>query len=115
MKLYAHPFSSYCWKAEIAFYELGVPYQLQMLSPDNPKAGEELAAMWPLAKMPLLADGETVVFEATAIIEHLNLKFGGALIPGGEAGVRVRMMDRVFDNYVMTPMQAIVGDALRPE
>jgi glutathione S-transferase len=25
------------------------------------------------------------------------------------------MMDRIFDNYVMTPMQKIVGDSLRPE
>ena len=25
------------------------------------------------------------------------------------------MMDRFFDNYVMTPMQKIVGDRLRPE
>ncbi len=25
------------------------------------------------------------------------------------------MMDRIFDNYVMTPMQRIVGDRLRPE
>ena len=25
------------------------------------------------------------------------------------------MLDRVFDNYVMTPMQAIVADAMRPE
>lgn len=26
----------------------------------------------------------------------------------------VRMMDRLFDNYVMAPMQAIVADRLRP-
>jgi glutathione S-transferase len=25
------------------------------------------------------------------------------------------MLDRIFDNYVMAPMQAIVGNALRPE
>jgi glutathione S-transferase len=37
------------------------------------------------------------------------------LIPDGDASVEVRMFDRVFDNYVMTPMQKIVGNQLRPE
>jgi glutathione S-transferase len=31
------------------------------------------------------------------------------------AAVEVRMMDRVFDNYVSTPQQKIVADRLRPE
>jgi glutathione S-transferase len=30
------------------------------------------------------------------------------------AALDVRMMDRFFDNYVMTPMQKIVFDAIRP-
>ena len=38
------------------------------------------------------------------------------LIPAdAKDAVAVRMLDRVFDNYVMGPMQAIVSDALRPE
>jgi glutathione S-transferase len=117
MKLYAHPFSSYCQKAEIAFYEADIPYALQMLSPDNPASGAELAALSPVGKFPLLVDGEAVVFEATAIIEHLAARYPAAapLIPGGEAGVQVRMLDRVFDNYVMHPMQTLVGDRLRDE
>jgi glutathione S-transferase len=37
------------------------------------------------------------------------------LIPeDGAAALEARMMDRVFDNYIMTPMQTAVGDALRP-
>ena len=61
------------------------------------------------------SDGDTAVFEATAIIEYLQAVHTGPveLIPADpEAAVKVRMMDRVFDNYVMT---VIVGDALRPE
>ena len=37
------------------------------------------------------------------------------LIPDGDAGIEARMLDRVFDNYVMTPMQKIVLDKRRPE
>jgi glutathione S-transferase len=117
MELYAHPFSSYSQKAEIAFYENGIAYDLAMLSPDNPAAGVELAALSPVGKFPLLVDGDAVVFEATAIIEHLAQRHPGPLklIPDGEAGVRVRMLDRVFDNYVMTPTQKLVFDQLRAE
>ena len=50
-------------------------------------------------------------------VEHLDLRHRGRvrLVPDDpEAALDVRMMDRVFDNYVMTPMQKIVGDHLRP-
>ena len=59
----------------------------------------------------MLKDGDTVVIEATAIIEHLALYHPGKapLLPGDRArAVVARMLDRVFDNYVMGSMQRIV-------
>lgn len=116
MKLYAHPFSSYCWKALIAFYENDVAFDYRSL--EEPGASVELAALWPLKRFPLLVDGDHTVFEATSIIEHLAIHHPGpvALIPADPArAVEVRMMDRVFDNYVSTPQQRIVFNAIRPE
>jgi glutathione S-transferase len=55
--------------------------------------------------------------EASIIIEHLGLHHPGPmrLIPEApQAALDVRMMDRFFDNYVMTPMQKIVADRIRP-
>jgi glutathione S-transferase len=115
--LYAHPFSSYCQKVLIALYEGATPFEFRMLSPDNPAAGREFVSLWPLRRMPVLRDGEQTLMEATVIIEHLDLHHPGParLLPADpRAAVRVRFMDRVFDNYVMTPMQKIVGDHLRP-
>jgi glutathione S-transferase len=66
----------------------------------------------------LLVDGETTVFETSAIIEHLVAFHPGPvpLIPAdAKQAAPVRMLDRVFDNDVMVPMQAIVLDARRPE
>lgn len=60
----------------------------------------------------------TAVFEATAIIEYLVAVHPGfvTLIPAHrEAAVNVRMMDRVFDNYVTNVTNVMVGNALRPE
>jgi glutathione S-transferase len=115
--LYAHPFSSYCQKVLIALYEGATPFEFRTLSRDNPAAGAEFATLWPLRRMPVLRDGEQTLMEATVIIEHLDLHHPGParLLPADpRAAVRVRFMDRVFDNYVMTPMQKIVGDYLRP-
>ncbi len=115
LTLYAHPFSSYCQKAIVALYEKDLPFQLRLLA--DAESFAELEALWPMKKFPVLKDGERVVLEATGIIEHLDVRHPGAarLIPADpDAAVEVRMMDRVFDNYVSEPMQKLVGDALRP-
>ncbi len=75
-----------------------------------------MTALWPLKKFPvLLDDGQTYV-ESSIIIEHLAIRHPGAvqLIPKDpQDALEVRMMDRFFDNYVMTPMQRIVADSMR--
>jgi glutathione S-transferase len=117
LQLFAHPFSSYCQKVLIAFYENDTPFDFRLLEPDEAETGAEFAAHWPIGKFPLLVDDGKPVFEATIIIEHLGLHHPGPaqLIPADpRAALPVRMLDRFFDNYVMTPMQRIVGEALRP-
>ena len=116
MKLYAHPFSSYCQKVLIALYENGTPFELRMLAPGDRQAAAEHEALWPLKRMPVLVDEGRTVVEASIIIEHLGLHHPGRvrLIPEDpRAALDVRMMDRFFDNYVMTPMQKIVFDSTR--
>lgn len=114
MKLYAHPFSSYCQKVLIALYENAMPFEYRSL--EDPDASAELASLWPLKRFPVLVDQGRTVLETSTIIEYLQLHYPGPvrLIPEGDAGIEVRMLDRVFDNYVMTPMQKIVLDQLRP-
>ena len=116
IELYAHPFSSYCQKVLIPLYENDIPFQLRLLG-GNDHVDAEFAALWPLRKLPILVDGGRTVVEATIIIEHLDLHHPGPvrLIPGDpRVALDARMMDRFFDNYVMTPMQRNVGDSLRP-
>ena len=118
LQLFAHPFSSYCWKVMIALYENALPFDLRMLDPDHPANGAEWARLWPLRKMPVLLDGDRAVMETSAIIEHLQLFHPGPvrLIPADPAAVvETRMLDRIFDNYVMTPVTTLVLDAMRGE
>lgn len=114
MKLYAHPFSSYSQKVLIALYENAQPFEY--LNLEDAVASAELAALWPLKRFPVLLDRDKTILESSTIIEHLQHHHPGplCLIPAGDAGIEVRMLDRVFDNYVMTPMQKVVIDNLRP-
>lgn len=117
LQLFAHPFSSYCQKALIAFYENDIEVDFRLLDSD-PAAFAEFTGLWPIGKFPMLVDDGRVIFEATSIIEHLAVHHPGpvALIPAdAAAAVEVRMLDRFFDNYVMNAMQPIVANALRPE
>ena len=76
----------------------------------------ELEALWPVRKMPALVDGDRTIVEASIIIEYLGQRYPGPVTlipPGRDAALPVRMLDRFFDNYVMTPMQKIVLDFIR--
>ncbi|AUW57202.1 glutathione S-transferase [Sphingobium sp. SCG-1] len=118
LQLFGHPFSSYCQKAIIAFYENDIPFTLRMVSPDEPDNAAEWAEVWPIKRFPVLQDGEQVLAEASIIVEYLDIHYPGPvrLIPEDrDAALRVRMMDRFFDNYISTPQQKIVFNALRPE
>jgi len=115
IELFSHPFSSYCQKALIAFYENDVPFTERMLEDEG--VGEELASLWPMKRFPILRENGRVVFEATSIIDYLQARHPGPvmLIPEDpDVAVEVRMLDRFFDNYVMTPQGKFVFDALRP-
>jgi glutathione S-transferase len=118
MRLYGHPFSSYCQKALIAFYENDIPFDFRVLAPGNDEIAAEHAALWPLKRMPVLVDEGRTIVESSIIVEHLALYHPGPvqLLPDDRrAALEVRMMDRFFDNYIMTPMQRIVFDRIRPE
>ena len=117
LKLFSHPFSSYCQKVLTALYENDTPFEVQLLEGTDSPAMRELARLWPMKRFPVLVDGKHTVIEATCIIEHLHLYHPGRvrLLPDDpRAAMEVRFMDRFFDNYVSTPQQKVVFDSLRP-
>ena len=115
--LHAHPLSSYCWKALIALYEKGLDFELRLVDFGDEANAAAFRALWPIARMPVLqADGRAIV-EATIVVEYLDLRHPdpARLIPDDpKAALAVRMLDRIFDNYVMTPMQKIVFNRFCP-
>lgn len=116
LKLYGHPFSSYTWKALIPFYANRLEFDFRKVGGVNADDDAFVQAASPQGKFPVLVDGDTTVFEATSIIEHLALHqlAGAGLLPSDrDAAVEFRKMDRVFDNYVMNVMQRTVDEFIR--
>jgi glutathione S-transferase len=107
LQLYGHRFSSYTWKPLIALYEAGTPFEFRDVEDVNVQA--QLNGHWPTGKFPLLVENGVPIMESSIIIEHV----APALIPTDRDAAReVRLLDRIFDNAVMTPMQAVVAEHL---
>lgn len=118
LTLHYHPLSSHCWKLLIALAENGTPFEAREVNLGDPAARAAYAALWPTAKIPLLVDGERVVPETSIQMEYLDHTHPGAtrLLPEGfDAQLQVRLWDRLFDQYVMDPMQRYIAQVLRPE
>jgi glutathione S-transferase len=122
LTLHYHPLSSYCHKVLIALDELGIEVDRQLLNLGDPEERAAYLKLWPTGKMPLLVDDGRVVAETSIIIEYLqrhHARDGRKLIPDdaqdANHALDVRLWDRLFDLYVMTPMQAHTNDLLRAE
>ncbi|MCW3797939.1 glutathione S-transferase family protein [Sphingomonas sp. BN140010] len=113
LQLYGHPFSSYTWKALIPLWADGTPFEFRSVE----QHGTEFTELSPFGQFPLLVDDGQVVAESSIIIEYLQRHHPGPnrWIPDGDAGLRVRFLDRVFDQRVMDKATVPVGNVLRPD
>jgi glutathione S-transferase len=116
--LYYHPLSSFCQKVLIALYENATPFTAQFV--DLGAGDPPFAAAWPIRKFPVLRDeaADRWIAESSIIIEYLDQHYPGPspLLPRDpDRALEVRMGDRFIDLYIHLQLQAIVGDALRPD
>jgi glutathione S-transferase len=118
LTLHFHPFSSYCQKVLIPLYEAGTPFRPHQVDLGDPASADAFRALWPMGRFPVLVDearGATIP-ESSIIVEYLDQHYPGdaPMLPRDpEQRLQVRMLDRFFDGFVMTPMQKIVGDHIR--
>lgn len=112
LTLYGHTFSSYTWKAQIAFYANDTAFTFHQVDPREPNDAAFLRKAHPFGKFPILTDGERTILESSAIIEYVAFEYPGPapLIPADPMeALTVRTLDRLFDNYVMASMQRVVN------
>jgi glutathione S-transferase len=115
LELYLHPLASYCWKVLLALYETEIPFAPRIVDLGDPAQRDELAAIWPITRFPVLRDHarDQIVPETSIIIEYLARHYPQAahLVPDD---LDVRARDRFCDLYVQEPMGRIVRDLLVP-
>jgi len=84
--LLGDPRSTYVRTARMAFAEKGVAITLKPVAPHSP----ELLAVNPLGRMPALLDGETPIWETSAIVRYVDECFGeGPLLTPQSIGARM--------------------------
>lgn len=119
LTLWYHPYAAYGQKAVVAFYELGLPFERRVVDHRDEALMAEFRRVSPFAKMPVLMDstsGQTI-YESSIVVEWLDQRSGGnRLVPTQvDAGLEVRLVDRILDTYVGGPMNRIVLEMFRPE
>src|SRR6185437_1647319 len=120
LTLYYHPLSSFCWKTLIALYEAGVAFEARQVNLGDPADRAAFAAVWPLAKFPVLRDEARArtIPESSIIVDYLAQYYPAAapLLPADpDANRQVRLIDRLIDSYIHLPFQGIVSERLRPD
>ena len=120
LKLYYHPFASFCQKALIALYEKDLAFEPVFIDLGDPEHRARLASVWPMMKFPVLRDERAlrIIPESSLIIEYLDeiAPDRAPMIPADRrAALQARMWDRFFDGFVAVNVTKIVVDEFRGE
>jgi glutathione S-transferase len=82
MKLYDFAFSPNCRKVRALVYELGIAVELVPIDlVKGAQRSPDFLALNPNGRVPVLVDGDFVLWESTAILRYLAAKSGSALVP----------------------------------
>jgi glutathione S-transferase len=120
--LYYGSGSPYAWRVQLALEHKALPYERKVLSfsaGDTRKP--EFLALNPRHRVPVLVDGEFVLYESNAIVEYLDEAYpaqGARLFPGDvRTRALVRRLILEVDNYFDKAVDPVVDEAFyaKPE
>ena len=107
--------SSYCWRVQLALEHKGLEYRSHLLKFDQQEhKAPQMLAMNPRGRLPVLRDGDYVVFESLAILYYLDRKYPEPPIFGRtpeEAGVIMRVICE-YQAYAEPSLMQIIGTML---
>ena len=117
LTLYYGSGSPYAWRTQFALEHKALPYELKVLSfsaGDTRKP--EFVALNPRHQVPVLVDGDFVLYESNAIVEYIDEAYpgrGAPLFPG-DAKTRAisRRMILEVDNYYSVASDKLLEQAL---
>jgi len=109
--------SPYAWRVWLALEHKALPYTLRMLSFSGGDLKQpQFLALNPRGKVPVLVDGDVVLYESAAILDYLHDAYphsGERLLPDDiQARARARRLVREADSYLAPAMEHLVDDIL---
>jgi glutathione S-transferase len=121
MKLYYSPLSMFSAKVRIALHEKGIAHETQPVR-WTPATGwikpDELPRLNPKSQIPVLIDGDAVIYDSTIILEYLEERFPKpALMPADLAQrARCRMLEDLGDTLIAPNLGVLVREVfLKPD
>ena len=120
--LYYGSGSPYAWRAQLALEHKALEYELKILSfsaGDTRKP--EFIALNPRHQVPVLVDGEFILYESNAIVEYVDEAYPGRGAPLFPGDAKTRAIVRRFvlevDNYFNKATETLLDQAFwkKPE
>lgn len=110
--------SPFCWRVLLALEFKGLPWRSHHLNTAlQEHKAPQMLAMNPRGRLPVLRDGEYVVFESLAVLYYLDLKYPSPPLFGRspeEAGVIMRVINE-FQAYIETDLMRLVSELSQPQ
>ena len=103
IRLYDKPECPFCWKIRLALFEQGVAVEhIDSLAPETRETWQSLT---PRKTVPVLVNGDVVIYESNVILEYLN-DLSGTLLPQDPTQ---RVTARLINSY----SDGVIGAGLR--
>jgi glutathione S-transferase len=116
LTLYSGSGSPFAWRAQLALEHKALAYELRMLSfSARDTLKPEFIALNPRHQVPVLVDGDFVLYESNAIVEYLDEAYPGRGAPLFPGDVRqralVRRLIEEVDNYFYEATSQVLTQA----
>ncbi len=111
--LYESPISPYVRKVKMVLHEKGLPYESRLIDLfAEEQRKPEYLALNPFHRVPVLRDGDAVLFESTAIAEYLDEVYPQPpLLPREPAArAQARAWEEVSDSYFGQVLSGLVQE-----
>ena len=122
LTLYSGSGSPFAWRVQLALEHKALAYELRMLSfSARDTLKPEFIALNPRHQVPVLVDGDFVLYESNAIVEYLDEAYPGRGAPLFPGDVRQRALVRRLieeaDNYYYEATSQVLTQAFwkKPE
>jgi len=105
-----------CWRVLLAFAYKGIEFQSQRINPATwDQEDSKFLKLNPRAKVPVLEDGETVIYESIAIMAYIDKKHPETPIFGEDATQSGLIWQRIAEliHYTLEPVYELSRSLMR--